>query len=352
MAITSARLQNFRSHIDSSFEFDDGVNIIVGPNASGKTNLLDALCFVAIGTSLKNTKDKTVNISTNKEWSRVDIIEDTNQTRTLKIQPPQQTIIDIEGKIYKRLPLTKKIPIVMFEPNQLYQITSSPDQRRSLLDDIISKTEHSFNKLKNDYLRTLIQRNKLLKQPNSIIKQQIFAWDIRLSELASLYVSKRELMIEKINQTSSNVYSTIANKNYNFKLRYSSKLSTSNYSTAMLSKLQQNLEIDCLRGFTGVGPHRDDIVLLINNQDIRNIASRGEARSVLLTLKIIEANLLEELYGTKPIFLLDDVFGELDGIRRKSLIEFIDGGQTFITTTDADIINHRFMSLANIISLV
>ncbi len=343
MFITYARLQNFKSYLDSSFEFDNGINIIVGPNASGKTNLLDALYLVATGSSFKNTKDKSTQINYNKNWSRIDVISSNNQTRTLKIQAQNKPTIEIDKQIYKRLPFAKKTAVVMFEPNQLYQITTSPDQRRGLLDDIILKTDYGFNKLKNDYTRTLMQRNKLLKQPPGIVKQQIFAWDIRLSELASLYVAKRIALIERINQTSSEIYSSIAGKKYEFLLLYESKLLLHNYSSSLLSKLQQNLEIDCQRGYTGYGPHRDDVTMSINKKDIRNVASRGEARSVLITLKIIELKLLEEVYNQKPLLLLDDVFGELDGSRRKSLMEFISDNQTFITTTDADLINHKFV---------
>lgn len=349
MFITYARLQNFKSYLDSSFEFDSGVNIIVGPNASGKTNLLDALYLVATGSSFKNTKDKTTQINYDKDWSRIDIITSNNQTRTLKIQEQNKPTIEIDKQVYKRLPFAKKTAVVMFEPNQLYQITTSPDQRRSLLDDIILKIDTSFNKLKNDYTRTLMQRNRLLKQPKHIIKQQIFAWDIRLSELASVYATKRVALIERINQTSSDIYSSIAGKKHKFLLSYESKLPIQNYSSGLLSKLQQNLEIDCLRGYTGYGPHRDDVLMLINNKDIRNVASRGEARSVLITLKIIELKFLEEVYNQRPLLLLDDVFGELDGSRRKSLMEYITDNQTFITTTDADLINHQFTNSSQII---
>lgn len=345
MFFTSVRLQNYRTYIDSSFDFETGVNIIVGPNASGKTNLLDALHMISIGTTIKSPSDHIIH--NNEQWSRVDVLTNQNQVRIIKIKQQEHPEIIINNKTYRRLPIDKKIPIVLFEPNNLYQITTSPEQRRMFIDDILAKTDKDFIRLKNNYTRVLRQRNSLLKLSLRDVVKQIFAWDIRLCELAGRYVQKRIQLIDKINQQSSDIYSAIANKNHKLKLEYITKTSLTNYSTDLLKQLQSNLEKDQQKGFTGYGPHRDDISILIDNYDIRNAASRGETRSTLLTLKIIEAKFLEEVYNQKPLLLLDDVFGELDGARRKSLIEFMSGSQTFITTTDADIVTHDFINDSN-----
>lgn len=211
--------------------------------------------------------------------------------------------------------------------------------RRQLIDEILDKTDSEFNRLKNTYQRTLKQRNSLLKQPLQQVKKQIFAWDIRLSELAGNYVKKRQDLLRKINDDISNVYSAIASKKNKLELRYESKVVGVDYASKLLFLLQQKLELDHMRGFTGYGPHRDDIAIVINTKDMRDVASRGETRSILLTLKVIESQILEKVHQKKPIFLLDDVFGELDNSRRKRLIEFMRTNQTFITTTDADAID-------------
>jgi DNA replication and repair protein RecF len=135
-------------------------------------------------------------------------------------------------------------------------------------------------------------------------------------------------------------------------LAYISKLSAQSYANSLHTKLQERLELDHLRGYTGYGPHRDDIGLLIDGKDVRDVASRGETRSILLSLKLIEAQILEDSSGHKPILLLDDVFGELDGVRRKSLIEFMATNQTFITTTDADVIGHDFAQKSKLLSVI
>lgn len=348
MTITSSRLQNFRSYVDSSFEFEPHVNIIVGPNASGKTNLLDALFFAAQGSSMRPKSEHIIN--ENADWARVDVLMDSNQSRIIKIKDQTSPVtLSIDDKTYRRAPLDQRIPVVLFEPSQLYLITSSPDMRRQLIDIILEKSTPGFTTLKNNYTRVLRQRNSLLKQPLPVVKNQIFAWDLRLSELAGQYVQKRLDLLDHINQNISDIYSSIADKSHVLSLTYISKLSAQSYANSLHTKLEERLELDYMRGYTGYGPHRDDIGLLIDGKDVRDVASRGETRSILLSLKIIEAQILEDSSGHKPILLLDDVFGELDGVRRKSLIEFMATNQTFITTTDADVVTHSFTKRAKLI---
>ncbi len=350
MVFTSVRLQNYRSYLDSSFEFNPNVNIIVGPNASGKTNLLDALYLVSTGTPTKNSKEHIINDTQN--WARIDVLTDDNTQRTTLLRREENIMFDIDDKRFTRLSLDRKLPVVLFEPNHLYQITTSPEQRRKFIDEILIKTDKQFIGIRNKYIQTLRQRNSLLKQSTDNIKKQIFAWDIRLCELAGEIVEKRKKIIKYSNNHISDIYSRIAGSKHKLKLRYESKIDQKgDYSTKLLKLLQDNIELDRLRGFTGFGPHRDDLLININNHDMRGVASRGETRSILLTLKIIETQILEDIHNTPPLLLLDDVFGELDGLRRKSLIEFISNNQAFITTTDADIISHNFTKNSTIITV-
>src|SRR5690606_22437342 len=147
------------------------------------------------------------------------------------------------------------------------------------------------------------------KQPIDSVKQQIFAWDIRLSELAGSIVEHRLSILNDINTKASEIYSDIAQRKHTITLSYDSKIATANYASSLLKQLQASLENDHHRGFTGYGPHRDDISVAIDREDMRDVASRGETRSILLTVKIIEGTLLESVYEQKPLLLLDDVFG-------------------------------------------
>ena len=134
-------------------------------------------------------------------------------------------------------------------------------------------------------------------------------------------------------------------------MKYQSRITKQQYSSQFLHKLEANIDRDIARGFTGDGPHRDDIKVIIDGHDIQESASRGEIRTLLLALKIVELGIVEEVYASKPILLLDDVFSELDGSRRRALTNFLQDYQTFITTTDADVVIRHFTGNCRIIPL-
>lgn len=350
MSFTSIRVQNFRSYTDASFDFDTTVNVIVGPNASGKTSLLEALCLAATGTSMDARYDSL--ITHDELWSRIDCLTSANQKRIVKLNNNAGVIkkeIIVDDRPYKRLPKEFMIPVVSFEPNHLYFITTSPDMRRQLLDSIIAKTNSTFSTVKLRYQKTLSQRNALLKQHAGNIAKQMFPWNIRLSEIAGQYVSARLEAINKLNSNVGRIYSQIASNTHSLLLRYDTAISTDGYASGMLKKLEADIDKDQQRGFTGCGPHRDDIELVLDGQDMRDVASRGETRTILLAIKVVEADLVETTFKQRPILLFDDVFGELDGRRRKALISYMKDSQTFITTTDADIVSHDLSAKSNLI---
>lgn len=349
--ITNIRLQKFRSYQDASFEFDPGVNVIVGPNASGKTNLLESILLVSRGKSYR-VKDNEL-IAYEQPWARIDAdIVSEHRVVKLEVQPDklQKTFL-IEDKPYSRLTASKQIPTVLFEPNDLLMLTSSPELRRVFLDELIEQTEPEYGKVLSQYKRTLLQRNRLLKDGGTSQIRQLFVWDIRLSELAARIVLARVAMIEKINQQLSDIYSSLAKHPSELLLSYVTKLPIDNYATMFLKKLEKDQPLDVIRGFTAAGPHREDIALSLNGQPLSTTASRGESRTTLLSLKIIELKIIEDKRGQKPILLLDDVFSELDGARRKALTEFMKSYQTFITTTDADVITKQFAKNCTLIAL-
>lgn len=340
--IHSLRLQNFRSYKDDSFEFEPGVNIIVGPNAVGKTNLLEAVYVLAVGTSFK-TKDKDL-VAKSKPWARVDGRFD-NQERILKVQSVDsywQKSFLIDKKPYLRLSQKQSIPLVLFEPNHLQLFIRGPSTRREYFDNYLQRSVPGYKTTLNKYNRALAQRNSLLKN-RSIKAGEFFAWNVKLCELAGQVVSERLNLTNHLNKKIGKTYSSIANKKSVVKIIYSSDIDTSQYVSSLLSKFDKQFELDKLRGFTGSGPHRDDIVVSLNSQSASVAASRGETRTLLLALKIFELDELEKLNGQKPILLLDDVFSELDGARRRYLVNYLSENQTIITTTDADAVLEHFM---------
>lgn len=349
--ITDLRLQNFRSYSDESFDFQTGVNIIVGPNASGKTNLLEAILVLATGASYR-AKDSEL-IRFNQPWARLDAHESEGHDRTLKLltEPKLTKQYELAGKNYFRLSLAQRLPVVLFEPNHLQLLSGSPDGRRGYLDDLLEQTRPGYATLRRAYRRTLAQRNALLKRPGGTQHSQFFPWNIRLSELAGQIVRERTALVETIDLRLSGLYKALARNNTVAALRYQAHWPPEHYETPLLKKLEANIELDTLRGFTGSGPHREDVGVYLDGRPAGETASRGEARTFVLALKIIELQILEEARGIAPLLLLDDVFSELDGARRRALTEHLSNYQTFITTTDADIVLHNFASNCNVIAL-
>jgi DNA replication and repair protein RecF len=348
--ITSARLQNFRSYKDESFEFDPGVNIIVGPNASGKTNLLEAVIVLARGGSYRARDGELVKFG--RPWARLDGSFE-KQARTVKIEaePQPNKSFEIDGKPFKRLSLERTIPVVLFEPNHLQLMTRGPETRRDYFDELLERSLPAFKPAAGAYRRTLAQRNALLKQSRGRAEQQLFAWDIRLSELGAQIAKGRQDLADEINRTIAKNYSRIAKKRSKVELVYDCHFPAENYASRMLSKLEKNSRLDFERGFTSSGPHREDFIFYLGGQPAGSTASRGETRSLLLALKIFELELIEKTRGQPPIFLLDDVFSELDGSRRKALVDTLAGRQTLLTTTDAEAVLEYFSENHHLIPL-
>lgn len=349
--LDSIRLQNFRSYEDESFEFGPGVNIIVGPNASGKTNLLEAVLVAARGGSFR-AKDAEL-IQFEKPWARLETHAPSG-ARVVKLEKQGAAVkksFEINEQTFLRLNLQKTIPVVLFEPNHLSLLTGPPELRRNLLDDLIEQTTPGFSTTRRAYRRVLAQRNALLKKGLAAAKPQVFVWNLRLSELGGRIAGERLKLIEKINKLASEMYRGLSNANANVSLAYQSGCSHGQYETNLLKLLETNLERDCMLGFTNTGPHRDDVRVILNDWPAEETASRGETRSLILMLKIIELQLLEKARDETPLLLLDDVFSELDGKRRHALTAHLKNYQTFITTTDADVVLKHFTESCNIIPL-
>lgn len=340
--VTDLRLQNFRSYTDSSFELGAGVNIIVGPNASGKTNLLEAVLVLLRGKSYRARDVELVKFD--QGWARIDA-DMPGSSRTVKIEnsdtSTKKTHI-IDGQTFSRLPHQRSLPVILFEPNHLLLLDGSPERRREFMDELIAQIVPGFDSTRRHYRRVLVQRNNLLKKNPRDLKEQLFVWNVRCAELGGRIASERQNLINNINETIGNTYSRMAGKDTTVEAEYVSPLPATSYESFLLGRLEQSLYQDVLRGFTLYGPHRDDFALRLNGHAVSETASRGEARSLVLALKIIELGLLEKTRGQKPALLLDDVFGELDNKRRHALTGLLQDHQTFITTTDADMVLRHF----------
>lgn len=347
--ISNLRLQNFRSYRDATFEFGDGVNIIVGPNASGKTNLLEAILVMARGKSYR-AADREL-IKHKAKWARLDA-QQADQNRSVVWKDTGENLskeFRDGGTVLKRLPIIRQLPAVIFEPDSLQHLTQSPSLRREFIDDIIERTDPLFASSNRYYKRALAQRNALLKQARSFTPDQMFIWSVRLSELGGQIVESRRRFIDDNQDELAKLYRKLAGKKHLASLEYRTKITSQNYGTQMLKVLEDRLDLDKTLGYTTVGPHRDDIMPVLDGHDLMDSGSRGETRTLLLAMKLLEVQTLEKILGKKPILLLDDVFSELDGKRRLALTTYLKNHQTFITTTDADNVVEHFLNNCTVI---
>lgn len=335
--ITDIHLQQFRSYTDASFEFGEGVNIIVGPNASGKTNLLEALLLICSGNSYRAADSEL--ITHEKDWARIDTHVDGEAVRTIKLQQKKTYIID--GKEYLRLTHTKKLPVVLFEPNHLLILPGPPESRRAYLDDLLEQTNPTYAAIRKNYRRVVAQRNALLKHAN-VHKQDFFPWNLRLSELGAVIHRARAELVTRLSADIKPLYKELATSQTEIELTYDGKFAGVAYESSLLHALEENLEKDIARGFTSHGPHREDMGVWFDGHPAVDVASRGETRTATLALKILELETLQKTLDQKPVLLLDDVFSELDGARRRALTTHLQRYQTFLTTTDADIVIKHF----------
>lgn len=346
-AYHSLTLAQFRSYREYSVEFAPSVNIIVGPNGSGKTNLLEAMYVLSHGSSFRAT-DRDM-IMHGQDWFRLEgAYEDLQRVMTCQLGSSGaiEKQFTLDGVKRARLTHTQRLPVVLFEPDHLRLLRESPSHRREYLDTLLAKLQPDFTWLKHQFERVLLQRNNILKRrlPADIRDDQLFVWDIKFAELAEQIVTRRRDLVALFARQMSDMYSTIAHRAHTVELVYQSTVPATDYRAGLLKLLQQNVQKDSERGFTTVGPQRDDMLVHLDDAPASVAASRGEVRSLLLALKMIELHLLHERYDTPPLLLLDDVFSELDASRRQALAHLAKDYQTLITTTDADAIIEHFQN--------
>jgi len=340
MNIKSLKLKNFRNYEKLDLTFEKGLNVFVGKNAQGKTNILEAIYFSALGKSFRLCKDKEI-IQWNKESGKTEI-NFKNRFRNKKIevffQKNQKKSIKIDKiSIKKIVSLLGELTIVFFSPDELKLIKDSPEERRRFMNINISQTDKKYFYNLSRYEKILQNRNKLLKTTKEFgsLSDTIDIWDKALCEVAEKISVARKSFVDGILPYAKKAHEYISNGSENFDMKYKSMPEiNSSYKENMLKQLQKNLEKDYRLGFTSIGPHRDDIDLFINGVEVKNYGSQGQQRTVALALKLAELESLKERTGEYPILLLDDVFSELDENRREKLLKFTSRTQTFITCTE------------------
>ena len=329
-------LTNFRSYEQAEFELHPEVTIVAGPNASGKTNLLESLYVLAVTKSFR-AHDRDL-VRHEQDFFRV-VVRAEAAEYALGMSTAGGSVakkVTHDGAAKPLAAHVGTLQVTLFEPTELELVAGPPEGRRRYLDFLLSQTDRG-------YLRTLQQYRRVLKQRNALlsgfevgqIRDQIFTWDLRLAELAAEIYRRREELIAVLNEMVPDLYGEVAGGREAVGFAYVPSVA-GDYAEGFAEALTRNLPRDLAAGFTTIGPHREDFKVAFKNNDIMAVASRGEVRTVVLAMKLAELGYAEARTGVRPVLLLDDVFSELDGRRRGYLLERLNDHQTLITTTDAD----------------
>lgn len=339
--VKTLHVKHIRSHKEYSIDFSNDVTIITGANGSGKTSLLEAVYLSLQGTSFRGSDADL--LQKDSPWWKIDTILDDMQVRTIKFDPEKATSrkqFVIDSKTTARLPQKLKHPVVLFEPEDLRLLHGSPARRRQFIDRFITQLNPLYGTSLRKYERALKQRNNLLKQ-SYIQDDQLFAWNVALAEHGAYVIGQRIAFIEQLNQNLAQLYQDIAGTHDDVSIHYSHTF-VGDIKQKLLNELHAHLERDRYLGNTSVGPHRHDVIFQINASPALQVASRGEARTIVLALKFLEVDIIERLTEKSPVILLDDVFSELDASRQQLLTTHLTDHQIIITSATSHAGDHLY----------
>lgn len=330
--ISNLKIENFRSHEFYDISFHNKVTIITGNNGIGKTSILEAIYIMLRGKSFKGVDGDI--IKRQKEYYSIKLSFSNGLYRTCqsrRINGKAKKKFVIEDKTSTLLGNKNKLPIILFEPDDLNLISGSPSRRRAFIDNFISSYDLDYEDALKRYEKALKQRNAILKQ--EVIKEDdLFVWNVALSRYGSVIIAKRDDFLREINLKLTNEYRHIAKNKDIIVLDYKCTIDIKKENIAQL--LINSYQKDRILGHTSVGPHLDDFDVYLNSKKAVNSASRGENRSIILALKSIESDIIYQKTRKRPLILLDDVFSELDELRQKQLLNIFKDCQIVLTSVN------------------
>lgn len=344
MIVEGIRLINFRNYNNVGVSFSPGINILVGKNAQGKTNLLEAIYMCSTGRSFRTNRDREIiNFQKDEAYIGTQLkIGERDKLTEIKLERDKTKRIKvnkIELKNYRELDTGLKV--VLFSPEDLRLVKEGPSNRRTYLDMSISQIKPLYHFNLRRYNKILFQRNNLLKsfRFKGDMSGLLDVFDMQLAKYGALIMLERDNYLKLLLKEAREIHGIITDGKESLEMEYDSSVaverSLSQVEGNLLEALRVNRQKDIEVRTTEIGPHRDDFRILLNGMDSKTYASQGQQRSIVLTLKLSEVEILKKDTGYYPVLLLDDVYSELDQDRRKYLTELFSKMQTFITTTDA-----------------
>ena len=360
MIVNNLKLKNFRNYDFLDIELSSKLNIFIGNNAQGKSNLLESIVVLALTKSYLNVKDENLikngeeiailkaNVSSNNIDSDF-FISFSNNVKRLKIN-------NVEIKKY--IDYVSNIKFVLFSPFDINLIKDSPNVRRKYFNVEISQLSNNYIKILQKYNAILKKRNQFLKNINDIMISNDYFLEVLDDNLSTLAVDitlERKKFVDNLNNYIRNIYLELTGDDglvINFINNVDFYDDKDVMKRKFIDKLKSNYSRDKMYGMTLIGPHRDDYSIFLNDKDLSLYGSQGQNRSAILSLKIAELDIFKNIFGEYPILLLDDIFSELDIDKRNRLVKYIvNDVQTIITTTDLNMIDNSLVKNAKIFNV-
>ena len=349
MYITEVSLQNFRNLAQLKIEPSEGINVIYGSNAQGKTNFLESLYFCAMGRSLRGKSDQQLirfdaeeshirmMVQRKNLYDRIDVHLKKDEKKGIAVNGlPVRKLGDLFGTLYA----------VIFSPEDLSLVKDGPAERRRFLDMELCQLSKVYYYDLQQYYRILKQRNNLLKeiQKKPQLQETLFVWDDQLAEYGERIIAARKRFLIRLDEIAAEKLSQLTGGRDHLQTIYKP-----NCEEGMLAeKLRKNIDRDIYFGSTQSGPHKDDILFSIDGREVKVYGSQGQQRTTALAARLAEIDLIREETGEEPVLLLDDVFSELDENRQKFLLQSIEGLQAFVTCTGIEDSVKKYISKDNL----
>jgi DNA replication and repair protein RecF len=365
MLVDRLILTSFRSYATLDAAFTQGPQVIVGDNATGKTNLLESLVVLGTGRSHRASADAEL-VAWGAEFCRLEAsIADSGGAQTqleVAFAPTrggccaggERKRVRVNGVARRATALAAALPVILFAPEDMLLISGSPALRRASLDTLVSQTVPAAGATLATYSRAITQRNNLLRaiREGTAAPAELRFWDEVVIDEGARIVEWRRNALARLAEPLAEAHAEIAPAEERLELRYltnAEPLTNETAPEALRRRLSETADKERWNGATLIGPHRDDVVFASAARDLAGFASRGQQRTAILAFKLAQLDLLRSALGQAPLLLLDDVFSELDPSRRAHLVRRIgELPQTFVTTTTTDDLDPHLVAAATV----
>lgn len=344
MRLTEMRLKGFRLYEEAVFRPCEGITVLCGNNAQGKTAVLEAVQLCCTGRSYRTVRDSELV----RQGETAALIEaeaersDGSHRVRMIFSTQERRRISINGKLATRSgELMGHMLGVLFSPEDLRMVKDGPSERRRFVDMELSQIKPSYYYALQRYNRALVQRGNLLRESNEKdIRAMLDLWDEQLAQTGAQIMLAREAFLDTLAGYAADAYREMSDGAEELNVHYKRSVNAQGDETRLEEEILQALfaarEIDMRRGTTSLGPHRDDVELQLANMDVRAYGSQGQQRTTALAMKLAEMRVMRDISGEWPVLMLDDVMSELDPNRRRKLLEHLPGMQTIVTCTDPE----------------